>query len=127
MLTTIYDGRVIIVDRNFRVYCDTYNLDDHKMIIAEEVIRSFRGEDITHYDSENHYIEMTIPISNPNDSSDKVLGVMLISVSTDNIQINQGYLRQIATIIVVIVAVAMVFFGVLICLLYTSCLRCIIW
>ena len=113
MLTTIYDGRVIIVDRNFRVYCDTYNLDDHKMIIAEEVIRSFRGEDITHYDSENHYIEMTIPISNPNDSSDKVLGVMLISVSTDNIQINQGYLRQIATIIVVIVAVAMVFFGVL--------------
>ena len=85
MLTTIYDGRVIIVDRNFRVYCDTYNIDDHKMIIAEEVIRSFRGEDITHYDSENHYIEMTIPISNPNDSSNKVLGVMLISVSTDNI------------------------------------------
>ena len=116
MLTTIYDGRVIIVDRNFRVYCDTYNLDDHKMIIAEEVIRSFRGEDITHYDSENHYIEMTIPISNPNDSNDKILGVMLISVSTDNIQINQGYLRQIATIIVVIVAVAMVFFGVLLVL-----------
>ena len=50
MLTTIYDGRVIIVDQNFTVYHDTYNLDDNKVIIAEEVVRSFRGEDITHYD-----------------------------------------------------------------------------
>lgn len=99
MLTTIYDGRVIIVDQNFTVYHDTYNLDDNKVIIAEEVVRSFRGEDITHYDMENHYIEMTIPIIDPNDDTDTVLGVMLISVSTDNILLNQAYLRQIATII----------------------------
>ena len=48
MLTNIYDGRVIIVDDNFRVYYDTYNLDDHKIIIAEEVMQSFRGKDIMH-------------------------------------------------------------------------------
>lgn len=116
MLTTIYDGRVIIVDNNFCVYHDTYNLDDNKIIIAEEVLRSFRGEDIVHYDSENHYIEMTIPISDPNDSSNTVLGVMLVSVSTDNIQLNQAYLRQIATIIVVIVAITCVFFAILLLL-----------
>ena len=89
MLTTIYDGRVIVVDDNCKVYYDTYNLDDHKLIIAEEVMRSFKGEDIVHYDSENHYIEMTIPISDPDDKSETVIGVMLISVSTDNIVINQ--------------------------------------
>ncbi|MCI7106794.1 MAG: ATP-binding protein [Lachnospiraceae bacterium] len=116
MLTTIYDGRVIVVDNNFRVYHDTYNLDDHKMIIAEEVIRSFKGEDIIHYDSENHYIEMTIPISDPNDKNSTIIGVMLISVSTDNIMINQAYLRQIATIIVVVVGIAIVFFAILILL-----------
>lgn len=118
MLTTIYDGRVIIVDNNFRVYHDTYNLDDHKMIIAEEVIRSFRGEDITHYDSENHYIEMTIPISDPDDKSGTIVGVMLISVSTDNIMLNQAYLRQVATIIVVVVSSAIIFFGVLLVLYF---------
>ena len=116
MLTTIYDGRVIVVDNNFRVYHDTYNLDDHKMIIAEEGIRSFKGEDIIHYDSENHYIEMTIPISDPNDKNSTIIGVMLISVSTDNIMINQAYLRQIATIIVVVVGIAIVFFAILILL-----------
>lgn len=113
MLTTIYDGRVIIVDQNFTVYHDTYNLDDNKIIIAEEVVRSFRGEDITHYDMENHYIEMTIPIIDPNDDTDTVLGVMLISVSTDNILLNQAHLRQIATIIVLIVAITFVFFAIL--------------
>ena len=113
MLTTIYDGRVIIVDQNFTVYHDTYNLDDNKIIIAEEVVRSFRGEDITHYDMENHYIEMTIPIIDPNDDTDMVLGVMLISVSTDNILLNQAHLRQIATIIVLIVAITFVFFAIL--------------
>ena len=116
MLTTIYDGRVIIVDDNFSVYHDTYNLDDNKIIIAEEVVRSFRGEDIVHYDSENHYIEMTIPITDPNDSSNQVLGVMLVSVSTDNIQLNQAYLRQVAIIIVVIVGITCVFFAILLLL-----------
>ena len=52
------------MDDNCKVYYDTYNLDDHKLIIAEEVMRSFKGEDIVHYDSENHYIEMTIPDRN---------------------------------------------------------------
>ena len=123
MLTTIYDGRVIIVDNNFRVYHDTYNLDDHKIIIAEEVIRSFKGEDVVHYDSENHYIEMTIPIINPDDKSAEVLGVMLISVSTDYIMINQAYLRQVATIIVVIVGIALVFFSVLMIIYFLKPLR----
>jgi signal transduction histidine kinase len=113
LLTTLYDGRVIIVDNNFKVYHDTYNLDDHKIIIAEEVMRSFRGEDITHYDEDNHYIEMTVPIINPDDESNTVLGVMLVSVSTDNILINQAYLRKIATIIVLVTTIAILFFAIL--------------
>ena len=118
LLTTIYDGRVIIVDDNFKVYHDTYNLDDNKTIIAEEVIRSFQGQEVTNYDAENHYIEMTIPIIDPDDTSSTVQGVMLISVSTDNIVLNHGYLSQVATIILVIVVVATVFFGILMILYF---------
>ena len=118
LLTTIYDGRVIIVDDNFKVYHDTYNLDDNKTIIAEEVIRSFQGQEVTNYDAENHYIEMPIPIIDPDDTSSTVQGVMLISVSTDNIVLNHGYLSQVATIILVIVVVATVFFGILVILYF---------
>lgn len=118
MLTTIYDGRVMIVDNYFKVYHDTYNLDDHKIIIAEEVMRSFQGEDVVHYDSENHYIEMTVPISNPDDRSGTIIGVMLVSVSTDNIEINQVYLRQVATIIMIVEIAVILFFGILLVLYF---------
>lgn len=116
MLTTIYDGRVIIVNDAFRIIHDTYNLDDGKTVISEEVIRSLNGQEITNVDSENHYIEMTIPITDPNDKKNTILGVMVISVSTDNIELNLEYLRVIALIIEVVLGVAIVFFGILISL-----------
>lgn len=115
MLTIIYDGRVMIVDGNFKVIYDTYNLDDNRTIISQEVIRSSVGDEIiTIYDSENHYIEMSIPIINPKDETATVLGVLVVSVSTDNIELNASYLRQIASVIEVLVAMAVIFFGVLI-------------
>lgn len=113
LLATIYDGRVIIVDDNYRIVYDTYNLDMHRTIISEEVIESFAGETVKNYDRENHYIEMTVPIINPNDKLSKVLGVMLVSVSTDNVTTNLIYLRRIAIIVLLSVSFLVIFFGVL--------------
>lgn len=61
-LSTIYDGRVMIIDEEFHIIKDTYNLDTGKTIISEEVIKSIQGEEISKYDSQNRYIEMTIPL-----------------------------------------------------------------
>ena len=61
-LSTIYDGRVMIISDTFQVVKDTYKLDEKKTIISEEVIKSFYGEEITKYDSKYRYIEMTIPL-----------------------------------------------------------------
>lgn len=114
MLTTIYDGRIMLVDDTFRIIYDTYNLDENKTIISEEVIRSFRGEEITSYDSENRYIELATPITKPEDTTNTIMGVLVVSVSTDNIELNLSYLQRIATVIMVLVVTAISFFGVLI-------------
>ncbi len=113
MLTTIYDGRVLIVDDNFRIVYDTYNLDDNKIIVTEEVIRSYKGESVTSYDEDNRYLEMTIPITDPNDEEQTTLGVLVVSVSTDNIALNLSYLRQISIIVVSLVIIVICFVGVL--------------
>ena len=63
-LTTIYEGRVLIVDKHFKIIKDTYNLDDGNTIVSEEVIKTFSASEITNYDSKNHYIELSVPISN---------------------------------------------------------------
>ena len=72
MLTSIYDGRVLIVDDNFQIVYDTYNLDDNKTIISDAVIKSFKGETTQIYDEESQYIEMSLPIINPNDETKSV-------------------------------------------------------
>ena len=113
MLTNIYDGRILIVDDNFEILYDTYNLDNNRTIISEEVIRSFKGEEMTSYDSENRYLEMSIPITNPNDETGTILGVLVVSISTDNIALNLSYLTQIATVIVILVILVVGFIAVM--------------
>lgn len=99
MLTTLYDGRILIVDDSFKILYDTYNLDDNRTIISEEVLKSYEGEATTIYDSENRYLEIAIPIINPNEEAQTVIGVLVVSVSTDNIALNLSYLTQICTFV----------------------------
>lgn len=120
MLTSIYDGRVLLVDNNFQIIYDTYNLDDNKTIISDAVIKSFKGETTQIYDSDNQYIEMSIPIINPNDETKTVLGILVASVSTDNIALNLSYLSQIADVIVFVVILAVSFAGILISIRMTQ-------
>ncbi len=96
-LSNIYDGRIIVINDSFHIIQDTYDLDEGKTIVSEEVMRSFRGEEISKYDSENCYIEMTLPLLEPKDK--EVIGVLLVSVSTDSIVLNQEYLENSAWII----------------------------
>lgn len=62
MLSNLYDGRVLIINRNFKIIKDTYGISEGKTIISEEVIKCFLGESVAKYDAENGYIEMTTPI-----------------------------------------------------------------
>lgn len=114
-LSTIYDGRVMIIDNEFHIIKDTYQLDEGKTIISEEVIKSYNGEEITKYDSENRYIELAIPLMLQQiDSEEKeIMGVMLVSVSTDSINLNAEYLSTNAMIIEMVCIFAVIFLSVL--------------
>lgn len=113
LLKNMYEGRILVVDNNFKIIKDTYNLDVHKTIISEEVIKSFSKIESVVVDSENKYIEMAIPISNPDDADAPVEGVLVISATTDNVSSNLAILTTIAIVIEVLLDVAVIFFGVL--------------
>lgn len=84
LLSNIYSGRILIVDSDFRVIRDTFELDTGKTSVTREVIscfRDMRGE--TLYDSRNAYIEITLPIAEK--GADHAGGVLLASVSTNEI------------------------------------------
>lgn len=114
-LSDLYDGRVLIINQNFKITKDTYGLSAGKTIIASEVIRCFRGETISRYDDKNGYIELTIPLiqtkpvllpDGEETYDEKVVGVMLTSVSTDSIRQTMEIMSEKALIMEVLVLIA---------------------
>ena len=103
-LSTIYDGRVMLIDSSFTIVKDTYALDEQKTILSEEVMQAYNGETVQKYDADNHYIEMTFPM---HDES----GKNVISVSTDSIAATLAILKQYALMIQFLVAVIVVIAG----------------
>ena len=107
-LTNIYNGRVMVIDKDLRVIKDTYSLDEGKTDVSENVVRCMKGERTNFYDRTNHYIEVTSPIVER--GGEEVLGVMLASVSTDNIETTKQVLYTHGG---VIVGIAMILLAML--------------
>ena len=109
MLSSLYEGRVMIIDSNLKVVKDTYGISENKIMISEEVVKSLRGEATSHYDPEHGFIEMTTPImdttsddSSAANSEKQVYGVMLTSISTDSITATMGILYRKSLILLVL-------------------------
>ena len=58
-MANLYNGRILVVNKEFRIIKDTDQTDEGKYIVAEEVIRCFRGEDGQSYSRKNGFIVST--------------------------------------------------------------------
>ena len=122
-LSSLYDGRVLVINNDLKVVKDTYGISENKTIISEEVVRCIKGENTSRYDKNNGYVEMTIPITETvtfgGDGKDKVerieivRGVMLVSASTDSIGVTLEILSRKALIVEIIVILAIIIVSVL--------------
>jgi len=104
-ISNLYDGRVLIINSNFKVIKDTYGISEGKTIISEEVVKCFKGENTTYYDDEDGFIEITIPIMDTvsngeeGDKTAQIRGVLLSSISTDTIALTISILQRKAFIL----------------------------
>lgn len=80
----MFNGRIIIVNRNFRIISDTFSLSVGKINVSEEVIRCFDGENSSKYNSDKHYSALTIPIYS-NSQEKEISGVMIVTSSTEDL------------------------------------------
>lgn len=111
-LSSLYDGRVLIINGNFDVVKDTYGISEGKTIISEEVIKCFKGSSTASYDRVNGFIEITTPITEmvktPDEKQEitQVKGVMLTSVCTDTITLTMEILKRKSMIIQLVMSIA---------------------
>ncbi|MDY3918236.1 MAG: HAMP domain-containing sensor histidine kinase [Candidatus Limivivens sp.] len=102
-LATLYSGRIVIVNRAFRIIRDTYGLDEQKVIVSEEVVKCFKGEDTLAVNKESQFIEMTVPILDS--VTREVIGVMIVSTPTTDIQENREALASQVFVLQIVLAV----------------------
>ena len=111
-LATLYDGRILIIDQNFRILVDTYALEEGRTMLAEEVIKCFKGESTSHYVS-GRFIEMTVPIMTGEEGNRTAVGVILASASTDSMHARIDALRNSSEIWLVSISICVLALAVL--------------
>lgn len=84
VMSDIYNGRIVVVNQNFKIVRDTFNLSENKTMIAEEVIRCFQGESSSRYNKEKHYFAHAVPIYDTT-AEKGINGVLVITSSTEGI------------------------------------------
>ncbi len=114
LISSLYDGRIMIIDQDLRVITDTYNLEASKTMIVEEVIRCFKTGTSVHVVS-GRFIEVAVPIQRVIDETagtTETLGVILVSASLDAITDNREVLQDSVGLILTIALVMILLLAV---------------
>lgn len=109
ILSAVYSGRVLLINRNGRIVKDTYDIDTGKYMVSEEVIKCFEGEDTSYYDEKNAYIEQTVPLANA--ESKQIEGVMLVSTSTGEIRESIAILEHRGNLLMLVISLLVLVLG----------------
>ena len=81
-LATLYNGRMVVVDDEFKVIKDTFNLDEGKTLVSREVIQCFKNETSLTHDGEYKFIELALPIRES--VNKQVIGALILLKTRKN-------------------------------------------
>lgn len=111
-MSNVYDGRILIIDNEFRIVKDTFGAEVGKTIVSADVIKCFAGTATSQYDSDNRFIEITTPVTGKGEDKSNVKGVILVSISTDIIHETLAELDNKADLLFVVLMIIVVAAGV---------------
>lgn len=110
-IADIYSGRIVIINNSLKIVKDTYNIENGKYLISDNVIQCLNGGTIAFvHDKAYQYLKLTYPITD-NDTKE-ILGVIVMSYSTKDIQSIRDSMEQRVLLFALILAVLIVVFAV---------------
>ena len=121
LISSLYDGRIMIIDQDLRVVTDTYNMEASKTMVVDEVIRCFKTGTSVHVVS-GRFIEIAVPIQRAIDESGttETLGVILVSASLDSITDNREVLRDSVSLILTITFIVMILIAAILAFVFVQ-------
>ena len=101
-LADVCNGRILLVNGQYEITEDTFDLDTGKILVSENVMQCFEGKETKIYDAKQRYIEVTCPVYAPDGS--RVAGVLLTSIPADFVLESLDALNHIAWVAVGVIA-----------------------
>lgn len=91
-LANVLEGRILIVDKNFRIIKDSYTLEQNKYLITENMIRLMRGDIKNYSKSEQQYAKVIVPILDMDKK--KSIGAVIALISTKDIEATAELIQE---------------------------------
>lgn len=109
MLSNVYGGRILIVDRDFKIVKDTYHVDEGKTLVSPKIIRSIKNGEPTAYQRKGQVIEFAVPVR----SADvpQIQGAILVTISCSEIEATIMELNYQGLLLIAVIVVLAVFLG----------------
>ncbi|MCR5416936.1 MAG: cell wall metabolism sensor histidine kinase WalK [Pseudobutyrivibrio sp.] len=111
-----YQGRILVIDSSLKVISDSFQADEGKTVVWENVIRAVKGETLSYYDDDALYLIVTVPLTN---SEGDIVGAIVINKGMDYMLQNEDKFISYYLIIMV----ALLSFVIFVAVVYSH--RCI--
>lgn len=107
---SLLEGRIMVVDHNYRIVKDTFGVEDDRYLMTEDVIKTMSGESIQPTTINQQYMEAFYPVKDG--SGEKINGVICVIASCQDITDMGTYMedqRSRLSTLFIIVAIALSF------------------
>lgn len=107
LLSNIYGGRILVVDRDFKIVKDTYHVEENKTLLSSRLIRCIKTGEISDYRKNGQTIQLAVPIKSPD--VPQVQGAMLVTISCSEITATMAEMNYQGMLIIAVIVVLSVF------------------
>ena len=107
MFADLYNGRVLLADRDFKIVGDTFHTEEGKTLLRSLAVKCFKGEKASNYDLKSKVLEVAVPVQSPD--VQQIQGVMLMTISTIEIGDMMAELEQKGMMLIGIIVVLSIF------------------
>ena len=107
MFADLYNGRVLLADRDFKIVGDTFHTEEGKTLLSSLAVKCFKGEKASNFDLKSKVLEVAVPVQSPD--VQQIQGVMLMTISTIEIGDMMAELGQKGMMLIGIIVVLSVF------------------
>lgn len=113
-ISSLYDGRVELIDADYKVVKDTFSLDEGKFCIDRNVLLCFKGqESAVLLNEEDQYVEIARAIQREDLREKRIEGVLLIVFSVQDIYAMTDELSSVLQLVMLLIGIVVLSFSLL--------------